>query len=188
MAVGDLIKSGTASVGRGRLADRSTIGLTVNGEAYEFEIGDRGDMVNPAHTLAHTLRENLGLTATKIGCDRGACGACTVIMDAQPVLSCMTLTVECDGKNITTLEGLEDRKTGRLHPLQEAFINNSAFQCGFCTPGKIVTAKALLDRNPDPTETEIKAALAGNYCRCISHYGVIRSVREAAGKGSESNG
>lgn len=169
-------------------ADKPAVSLVVNGERYEFEIGERVDMVNPAHTLAHTLRENLGLTGTKIGCDRGACGACTVIMDGKPVLSCMTLTVECDGKHITTIEGLEDRKTGQVHPLQQAFIDNSAFQCGFCTPGKIMTASALLDHHPAPTEEEIKAALAGNYCRCISHYEVIRAIQEAAAKRGRNDG
>ncbi|MBI4331783.1 MAG: (2Fe-2S)-binding protein [Chloroflexi bacterium] len=162
------------------LADRATIGLTVNGERHEFEIGDRPYMVSPAHTLAHTLREKLGLTGVKIGCDHGACGACTVIMDGKPILSCLTLTVECDEKSVTTIEGLEDRKSGQLHPLQQAFINNTAFQCGFCTPGMIMSAKALLDRNPSPSEDDIKEALAGNYCRCGSQYLVIRAVKEAA--------
>jgi aerobic-type carbon monoxide dehydrogenase small subunit (CoxS/CutS family) len=169
-------------------ASKPAISLTVNGKRYEFDIGERMDRVNPAHTLAQTLRENLGLTGTKIGCDHGACGACTVIMDDKPILSCMTLTVECDGKTITTIEGLEDHKTGQVHPLQQSFIDHSAFQCGFCTPGKIMTAKALLDRTPTPAEEEIKDALAGNYCRCISHYAVIRAIKEAAGKKGEPNG
>src|SRR3990172_194911 len=128
MAAYDL--SRISSRTRAALADGPTISLTVNGERCEFEIGERKDMVNPAHTLAYTLRENLGLTGTKIGCDRGACGACTVIMDGKPILSCMTLTVECDGRSITTIEGLEDRQTGQLPPLQQAFMNNSAFHCG----------------------------------------------------------
>ena len=159
------------------------ISLTVNGEPYELEVGDQPYKVAPSHTLAHTLRETLGLTGTKIGCDRGACGGCTVLMDGKAVLSCMTLTVECDGKDITTIEGLEDPKTGELHPLQQAFINNTAFQCGFCTPGIIMSAKALLDENPSPTEEDIKQALAGNYCRCGSHYLVIKATMEAAQKG-----
>ena len=186
MAAGDVAKTRSHS----RIAaktDKAAIVLTVNGERYEFEIGRRTDAVDPAQTLAQTLRENLRLTGTKISCDHGACSACTVIMDGKPILSCMTLTVECDGRSITTIEGLEDRQTGQLHPLQQAVIDNSAFQCGFCTPGKIMTAKALLDRNPDPTEDEIKEALAGNFCRCISHYGVIRSVKQAAGKRSETH-
>jgi carbon-monoxide dehydrogenase small subunit len=155
---------------------KHSISLAVNGEPYELE-------VDPSHTLAYTLRETLGLTGTKIGCDHGACGACTVLIDGKPVLSCMTLTVECDEKNITTIEGLEESKTGRLHPLQQAFIDNTAFQCGFCTPGIIMSAKALLDENPSPTEEEVKRALAGHYCRCISHYLVIKAVMEAAEKG-----
>ncbi len=183
MAAQNPAKERTAS--RKAPAHTPTVRLTVNGQYYELEIGTRKDSVDPAHTLAHTLRENLGLTGTKVSCDHGACSACTVIMDGKPILSCMTLTVECDGRNITTIEGLEDRATGRLHPLQEAVIRNSAFQCGFCTPGKIMTAKALLDENPSPSEEEIKEALAGNFCRCVSHYGIIRSVKEAAGKRSD---
>lgn len=165
-----------------------TISLTVNGQRHESEVGAEPGRVSPAHTLAHTLREHLGLTGTKIGCDRGACGACTVIMDGKPVLSCMTLTVECNGKSITTIEGLEEVETGQLHPLQQAFINNTAFQCGFCTPGMIMTAKALLDQNRSPSEDEVKAALAGNFCRCGSHYLVIRAVMEAAEKRSAASG
>ena len=164
-----------------------SISLTVNGEPYELEVGDQPYKVATAHTLAHTLRETLGLTGTKIGCDRGACGGCTVLMDGKAVLSCMMLTVECDGKSIITIEGLEDPKTGELHPLQQAFINNTAFQCGFCTPGVIMSAKALLEENPSPTEEEIKQALAGNYCRCGSHYLVIQAVKEATQKGGGTN-
>lgn len=162
--------------------ERQTINLTVNGEDYELDVGHRTDQVGPSHTLAQTLRDKLELTGTKIGCDHGACGACTVIMDGKPVLSCMILTVECDGKKVTTIEGLEDPKTGQLDPLQQSFIDNTAFQCGFCTPGIIMTAKALLDRNPSPTEDAIKEALAGNYCRCGSHYLVIKAVLETAAK------
>ena len=156
------------------------ISLTVNGKLHELMVGKD---VNPNHTLAHTLREKLGLTGTKIACDHGSCGACTVLMDGEAVLSCMTLTVECDGKSITTIEGLKDQETGELDPLQQAFIDNTAFQCGFCTPGIIMSAKALLDKNPSPTEEEIKQELAGHYCRCISHYEVIKAVTTAAGKG-----
>jgi carbon-monoxide dehydrogenase small subunit len=103
-----------------------------------------------------------------------------VIMDGQAILSCMTLTVECDGKSILTIEGLGDPKTGTLDPLQQSFIDNTAFQCGFCTPGMIMAARALLDNNPSPDESEVKDALAGHYCRCISHYHVLRAVLEAA--------
>lgn len=155
----------------------STVRLIVNGRAYTLRVGLD---IEPNHTLAHTLREKLGLTGTKIGCDDGACGFCTIIMDGKPVLSCMLLTIECDGKTITTIEGLEDPATGQLHPLQQAFIDNTAFQCGFCTPGIIMSAKALLDENLFPSEDEIKEALSGNHCRCISHYQVITAVKQAA--------
>jgi aerobic-type carbon monoxide dehydrogenase small subunit (CoxS/CutS family) len=168
--------------------ENHNISLTVNGEAYVLDIGQRPDEVDPAHTLAQTLRETLGLTGTKIGCDHGACGACTVIMDGKAVLSCMTLTAECDGRNITTIEGLADPQTGELHPLQQAFINNTAFQCGFCTPGMIMSSVVLLDEKPSPTEQDVKQALAGNYCRCISHYLVIKAVMEAARKGGDISG
>lgn len=159
------------------------ISLTVNGDHYKLRVGNQPREVDPAHTLAHTLRETLGLTGTKIACDHGGCGACTVLMDGKAVLSCMLLTVECDGKSITTIEGLEDPKTGDLHPLQQSFIDLTAFQCGFCTPGMIMSSKALLDENPSPTEQDVKQALSGHYCRCISHYLVIKAVLEAAGKG-----
>jgi aerobic-type carbon monoxide dehydrogenase small subunit (CoxS/CutS family) len=159
------------------------IHLNVNGQAYELEVGNRFGMVDPSHTLAYTLRETLGLTGTKIGCDHGACGACTVLMDEQPVFSCMILTVECEGRRIMTIEGLKDPETGKLDPLQQAFIIQTAFQCGFCTPGMLMASKALLNKNPSPTEQEIKEALSGHFCRCISHYHVIRAVMEVAGGG-----
>ena len=154
--------------------------LTVNGRQHNLKVGGGIGEISPSHTLAHTLRETLDLTGTKVGCDHGACGACTVLMDGKPILSCMTLTVECDGRSITTIEGLNDPRTEKLHPLQQAFIDHTAFQCGFCTPGMIMTAKALLDRNPSPTQEEVKEALSGNYCRCISHYHVLRAVMEVA--------
>jgi aerobic-type carbon monoxide dehydrogenase small subunit (CoxS/CutS family) len=146
------------------------IRLTVNGKLHELMVGKD---VKPSHTLAHTLRETLGLTGTKIACDHGGCCSCTVLMDGETVLSCMTLTVECDGKNVVTIEGLKDRKTGELNALQQSFIDHTAFQCGFCTPGIIMSAQALLDKSPDPSEDEVEQALAGHFCRCISHYEVI---------------
>ena len=158
------------------------INLTVNGEPYGLEIGDKPHEVDPAHTLAYTLRETLNLTGTKISCDHGACGCCTVLMDGKAVLSCMILTVECDGKQITTIEGLGDPKTRKMDPLQQAFVDYAAFQCGFCTPGTIMSAKALLHENPSPTEEEVEQALSGNFCRCISHYHVVKAVM-AASKG-----
>lgn len=156
------------------------IRLVVNGHIHELEVGGRLDQIKPSHTLAHTLRETLGLTGTKVSCDNGACGCCTVLMGNKAVLSCMTLTVECDGKKITTIEGLKDPKTEDLDPLQQAFIDHTAFQCGFCTPGIIMSAKALLYENPSPTEEDVKEALSGNFCRCISHYQVVKAVMSAS--------
>jgi carbon-monoxide dehydrogenase small subunit len=177
----------TARTGRSRVQARNTnsIALTVNGEVYDLNIGSRAGEVEEFHTLSQTLRDTLGLTGTKISCNEGACGACTVIMDGRAVLSCKLLTVECDGKSITTIEGLRNRETGELHPLQQAFIDYTAFQCGYCTPGMIMTAKALLDGNPSPTEDQVKEALSGNFCRCISHYQVIEAVMSVAGKGTQ---
>jgi carbon-monoxide dehydrogenase small subunit len=163
-----------------RKMDKETVRLTVNGQHYELEIGNKLNEIDPSHTLAHTLRETLGLTGTKVSCDNGACGCCTVLVDGKAVLSCMTLTVECDGKKITTIEGLKDPKTEKLDPLQQAFIDYTAFQCGFCTPGIIMSAKALFHENPSPTEEEVKEALSGNFCRCISHYQVVRAVMSAS--------
>jgi carbon-monoxide dehydrogenase small subunit len=160
-------------------ADR--ISLTVNGKVYDLDVGDGPGEVNPAHTLAHTLRETLGLTGTKVSCDHGACGCCTVLMDGKAILSCMTLSVECDGKHVVTIEGLSDPETGKLDPLQQAFIDHTAFQCGFCTPGIIMSAKGLLNENSSPTEDEVKEALSGNFCRCISNYHVLRAVMAVSG-------
>jgi aerobic-type carbon monoxide dehydrogenase small subunit (CoxS/CutS family) len=165
---------------RKKTFEKRRIRLTVNGQLYELEEGSGPHQVDPAHTLAHTLRETLGLTGTKVSCDHGACGSCTVLMDERAVLSCMILTVECDGKRITTIEGLGDPKAGKLDPLQQAFIDYTAFQCGFCTPGIIMSTKALLHENPSPTEEEVKEALSGNFCRCISHYQVIKAVMAAS--------
>jgi carbon-monoxide dehydrogenase small subunit len=156
------------------------ISLKVNGQVHELKVGTELGQVDPVHTLAHTLRQTLGLTGTKISCDNGACGCCTVLMDGKAVLSCMTLTVECNGKQITTIEGLSDPKTERMDPLQQAFIDYAAFQCGFCTPGMIMSAKALLYENPLPTEEEVKEGLSGNFCRCISHYHVVKAVMAAS--------
>jgi len=156
--------------------------LTVNGRPWDLEIGDRAEQVKPWDTLAHTLRETLGLTGTKVSCDHGACGACTVLLDGEAVLSCMTLTVECDRQAVTTVEGLSDPKTGKLDLLQQAFIDHTAFQCGFCTPGILMSAKALLREVPYPTEEEVKEALSGNFCRCISHYQVVKAIMAASEK------
>jgi aerobic-type carbon monoxide dehydrogenase small subunit (CoxS/CutS family) len=159
---------------------QAVVHLIVNQKPYDLAVGLMHGAVTPTDTLAHTLRETLGLTGTKIGCDQGSCGSCTVLMNGKPILSCMTLTVECDGAVIVTVEGLEDQETGRLHPLQQSFIDHTAFQCGFCTPGILMSAKALLDREPDPGEEAVKQALTGHYCRCISHYEVVEAVLDAA--------
>jgi aerobic-type carbon monoxide dehydrogenase small subunit (CoxS/CutS family) len=163
-----------------RKKEKERICLTVNGQPHELKIGNKPNEIDPSHTLAYTLRETLGLTGTKVSCDDGACGCCTVLMDDKAVLSCMMLTVECDGKEITTIEGVKDPKTEKLDPLQQAFIDYTAFQCGFCTPGIIMSAKALLNENPFPNEEDVKEALSGNFCRCISHYQVVKAVMAAS--------
>ena len=152
------------------------IALTVNGKAYEIPVGDGRTDMPESETLAHTLRDRLELTGLKIGCDQGACGCCTVIMDGRAVTSCMVLTMDCDGSSITTIEGLADPETGMWIGLQQAFLDNCGYQCGFCIPGVIMTAKALLNENPEPTEEEVREALAGNYCRCGTHYTAVESI------------
>lgn len=159
------------------------ITLIVNEQQYRLKVGDTSDSVKQSDTLAHTLRETLGLTGTKVGCNKGECGSCTVLIEKKPVLSCMTLTIECDGKTITTIEGLEDPETGSPDPIQQAFIDNGAFQCGFCTPGIIMSTKALLKEKPAASEDEIKESLSGHYCRCISHYHVLDAVTKCISKG-----
>ena len=156
--------------------ESKNITLIINGIQRELELGDRPFQVAPWHTLAHTLRDTLDLTGTKIGCDQGACCSCTVIMDGIPILSCMTLAVECDGVTIETAEGIA--KDG--HPLVESYVKHHCMQCGYCTPGFVVTAKALLDRNSDPTEDEIREALAGNLCRCGTYPQHPKAVLDAA--------
>ncbi len=153
------------------LLSEAIISLNVNGNYYEAN-------VESDWTLQYVLHDKLGLTGTKEFCGSGACGACTVILDGRPVLSCMTLAIECNGKSVETIEGIARAN----HPLIEAYVKYHCMQCGFCTPGFIVTAKALLDRNPDPTEEEIKKALAGNLCRCGTYPQHIKAVMEAASK------
>ncbi len=171
-----------------------TIELTVNGKQYILTTGDDIEPweslsydVYPWDTLLHTLREKLGLTGTKSSCESGACGACSVLINGKLALSCLVLTVDCDGKEITTIEGLSDPVTGKLHPIQEAFVENNGAQCGFCTPGMIIATKALLDENPDPTEEDIKWALSGNICRCGNYNLITKSVLAAAEKMREEN-
>jgi carbon-monoxide dehydrogenase small subunit len=166
-----------------KITGTQRVRLTVNHQDVHLEVGSGLGQIEAAQTLAFTLRETLGLTGTKVSCDHGACGSCTVLIDGEPRMSCMTLTVECDGQTITTIEGLPNPQSGELDPLQQAFIDHTAFQCGFCTPGLILSARALLNENPFPTEDQFKEALSGHFCRCISHYHVVRAVRDAAHKG-----
>jgi carbon-monoxide dehydrogenase small subunit len=149
------------------------INLKINGESYQLN-------VKPNLLLLDLLRYDIGLTGTKRGCDTGECGACTVLIEGKAVNSCLVLAVEADGKNILTIEGLT--KNGKLHPLQETFIEEGAVQCGFCTPGMLLSAKALLDTNPNPTEEEIKKAIAGNLCRCTGYTKIIKAIISAAKK------
>jgi len=134
--------------------------------------------VSPSETLAEFLRTRLGLAGTKEGCDTGDCGACTVILNGKAVNSCLVLAVETEGGHVTTIEGLSS--DGELHPLQQAFIDNGSVQCGFCTPGMIMGAKALLDENPNPSQEEIRLGLAGNLCRCTGYVSIIQAVTAAA--------
>jgi len=148
-----------------------TIHLSVNGENEEV-------MVHSNTTLMRMLRENLSLTGTKNGCSAGECGACTVLLNGEPVNSCMVLAVECDGAAVMTVEGLTHEK--KLAPIQEAIIQEGGVQCGFCTPGILISAHALLGRNPDPSEVEIREALVGNLCRCTGYVRIFEGVKEAA--------
>jgi carbon-monoxide dehydrogenase small subunit len=147
--------------------------LKINGEQYELEI-------EPNETLLDVLRGRIGLRGTKKGCDTGQCGACTVLMNGKAVNSCLVLAVETHGKEVLTVEGLAG--DGRLDPLQEAFVEEGAVQCGYCTPGMLLSAKALLDENPQPTEREIKEAIAGNLCRCTGYIRIIKAILAASGK------
>ncbi|MEJ2639829.1 MAG: (2Fe-2S)-binding protein [Desulfosarcinaceae bacterium] len=161
--------------------------LVVNGVRHELEVGQKPYQISPSDTLVHTLRETLGFSGTKIGCDQGACCSCTVLMDGRPILSCMTLTIACDEREITTIEGLQDVATGELDPVQQAFVDHTAFQCGFCTPGIIMASKALLEKHPTPAKKEVQEALSGHYCRCISHYQVLEAVMDVAKKGDPTD-
>ena len=152
------------------------IALTVNGRTYELGVGDGRDEMPETELLADTLRDRLGFTGLKVGCGQGACGACTVIMNGKAITSCMTLTIDCDGASIVTIEGLADAATGELSGLQQSFVDHCGYQCGFCTPGIIMTAQALLAENPYPTEDEVREALSGNYCRCGTHYSAVESI------------
>ncbi len=155
------------------IATKQFIRIRVNGETYEVA-------VNPNRTLLDCIREDIGLTGAKKGCDSGDCGACTVIMDGKVVNSCLVLAIEAMDREILTIEGLAG-KDG-LHPLQEAFIEHGAVQCGFCSPGVILAAKYLLDHNPNPTEREIRLGIAGNLCRCTGYVKIVEAIQAAAKK------
>jgi carbon-monoxide dehydrogenase small subunit len=147
------------------------ITLIVNGEPYNVAVRSH-------HTLLKVLREQLGLVGTKIGCENGECGACTVLMDGKAVNSCLVLAVEADGHQIETVEGLS--KGEQLHPLQKAFIDRNAIQCGFCIPGMLMSAKGLLQENPHPTEDEVREAISGNLCRCTGYVRIVEAIMDVA--------
>lgn len=147
--------------------EKRIISLHVNGEEYDA-------LVTANQTLLEVLREDLALTGTKEGCGEGACGTCTVLLDGKPVRSCLTLAVEVQGREITTIEGLTSM--GELHPVQRAFVEYGAIQCGFCAPGMILTTKALLDENPNPTEEEARRAISGNVCRCTGYAKIVEAI------------
>lgn len=150
---------------------KRVIALNVNGDTYDI-------LVSPNQTLLEVLRDTLGLMGTKRGCDVGACGACTVLVDGEAYLSCLMLVMDAVGKEITTIEGLS--QGGELHPLQRAFIEKGALQCGFCTPGMILTARAILDEERGPTEEDIKKKMAGNLCRCTGYKKIIEAILSVA--------
>lgn len=151
--------------------ERTRVRFRVNGQDVELD-------VDPMATLLDVLREQLGLTGTKRGCDAGDCGACTVIMEGKAILSCLTPVLQAAGREIVTVEGLAQE--GKLHPLQETFIECGAVQCGFCTPGMLLSAKALLDQNPGPTREEVKVAISGNLCRCTGYKKIIDAIMLAS--------
>ncbi len=150
---------------------KHTIRVTINGRLYEED-------VEPRQLLAHFIRENIGLTGTHVGCVVGECGACSVLLDGKVVKSCLHLAVQADGREITTIEGLA--KDGALSAIQDAFVKNYALQCGYCTPGMVMTSYALLKSNPNPSEEQIRKALAGNLCMCTGYVQIVDAVKEAA--------
>ena len=147
------------------------ISVEINGERYEAEVEAR-------RLLVHFIRDDANLTGTHVGCDTGNCGACTVIVDGMAVKSCMMLAIQADGSTVETVEGLSP--DGELHPLQQAFSARHALQCGYCTPGMLMSAKHLLDHNPEPTETEIRRAIQGNICRCTGYVNIVEAIQDAA--------
>ena len=155
-----------------RKTEKKSVVLRVNGEEQEL-------LIHPHRTLAEVLREELQLTGTKLSCNEGACGSCTVLLDGLPVRSCLLLAADVEGREITTIEGLAEE--GKLHPLQASFVEHYAIQCGFCTPGMILTAKALLERNPHPTDKEIRDAISGNICRCTGYAKIVEAIKAVSG-------
>ena len=153
--------------------DQKLICFTVNNERYELPVRSNW-------TLAFVLREKLGFTGVKLACDNGACGSCTVLMEDEAILSCMKLAIECDRKDILTIEGLSNGM--KIHPIQEAWLEEHGTQCGFCAPGMILTTKALLDKNPNPTESQVREALAGNICRCGNYDQIIQAALSSSRK------
>ena len=153
---------------------KAEVRATINGRERELR-------VDPWRTLLDVLRDDLELTGTKLGCEAGECGACTVILDGRPVVSCMVLAADADGRDIVTIEGISTPE--HLHPLQDEFIKLGSFQCGYCAPGMILSARALLDQTPNPTETEIREAIAGNLCRCTAYVGIVRAIQNVAAEG-----
>jgi carbon-monoxide dehydrogenase small subunit len=160
------------------MASKTVVSATINGEQVEF-------LCEPHQSLLECLRDVLGLTGTKEGCNDGNCGACSVLLDGRLVSACLVLGVEIEGREVTTVEGLADWRG--LHPIQQAFIEEDALQCGFCTPGILIAAKALLDREPDPSEKRIRTWLAGNLCRCTGYDVIVRAVQSAAARLAQSN-
>jgi len=152
---------------------KHTIAVTVNGQSQTAEVDSR-------LLLVHFIREQLGLTGTHIGCDTSSCGACTVLLDGKAVKSCTLFAVQADGQSVETIEGVADG--GQLHPLQEGFWEKHGLQCGYCTPGMIMTAKALLAKNPNPTEAEIRQGISGNLCRCTGYVKIVEAIQYAAEK------
>lgn len=152
--------------------EERNLAIKVNGEAYSFK------NVPVNKTLLTLIREDVGLKGTKEGCSEGDCGACTVLLDGKPVNACLVLAVDADGSEVTTVEGLA--RGGKLHPLQQAFIDEGAVQCGYCTPGMLLSAKGLLDENPSPSQAEIRRGIAGNLCRCTGYVKIVNAIQKAS--------
>jgi len=162
------------------MTDTRTIAVTVNGSRFDLEVETR-------LTLVDCLRHHIGLSGTHVGCEHGVCGACTVLFDGQAVRSCLMFAVQADGAMVTTVEGLAD-ENGQLHPLQQAFHDNHGLQCGFCTPGVLMTLLEFLQHNPAPTEAEVREALSGNLCRCTGYQGIVAAALDAASRLRQDKG